>query len=149
MKRFPDALSLSPPTVLSALAVSVFAAGVAAAPGVDGTELQTLGFKMLVATTPVQEEWVHRLPPGKVKAVQRNGKKYFIFPDASNKQVYVGGPNEYDAYRQLHPESTPGTEEAALKGSAARGKQNDTMQKATARDLSNPFLGVGWSDLIW
>jgi hypothetical protein len=151
MKRLPWTRRPNLPMVLSALALSAFVAGAAAAaaPGVDGSELQTLGFKVLVATTPVQEEWVQRLPPGKVKPVQRNGKKYFIFPDASKKQVYVGGPKEYEAYHQLHPESTLGTEEAASKGSAARAKQNEAMQKATARDLSDPFLGVGWNDLIW
>ncbi len=151
MKRFPDSRWPNLPMVLSALAPLMFVAGgaAAAAPNVDGSELQALGFKVLVATTPVQEEWVQRLPPGKVKPVQRNGQKYFIFPDASKKQVYVGGPKEYDAYQQLHPESKLGTEEAARKGSAARAKQNQAMQEATARDLSDPFLGVGWNDLIW
>jgi hypothetical protein len=151
MTRIPDARRPNLLMLLSALAVSLFVAGgaAAAAPSVDGSELQNLGFKVLVAATPVQEEWVQRLPAGKVKPVQRNGKKYFIFPDASKKQIYVGGPKEYEAYQQLHPESKPGTEEAASKGSAARAKQNEAMQKATARDLSNPFLGVGWDDLIW
>ena len=132
-----------------AAAMLVVGSTVAAAAGVDESELQALGFKVLVATTPVQQEWVQRLPPGKVKAVQRNGNKYFIFPDASKQQVYVGGPSQYEAFQQLHPESQPGTEEAAKKGSDARAKQNAAMQKATDRDLSNPYLGIGWSDLIW
>jgi len=132
-----------------AAAMLVVGSTVAAAAGVDESELQALGFKVLVATTPVQQEWVQRLPPGKVKAVQRNGNKYFIFPDASKQQVYVGGPSQYEAFQQLHPESQPGTEEAAKKGSDARAKQNAAMQKATARDESNPYLGIGWSDLIW
>jgi hypothetical protein len=137
--------------VLCTFAAAMLVGGstVAAAAGIDESELQALGFKVLVATTPVQQEWVQRLPPGKVKAVQRNGNKYFIFPDASRQQVYVGGPSQYEAYQQRHPESQPGTEEAAKKGSDARAKQNQTMQKATARDESNPYLGIGWSDLIW
>ena len=151
MKRILGFRRLKLPMVLSAFAVSAFVAGgaAAAAPRVDESELLSLGFKVLVATTPVQEEWVQRLPQGKVKPLQRNGKKYFIFPDASKKQIYVGGPKEYEAYHQLHPESQLGTEEAAKKGSDARAKQNEAMQKATARDLSDPFLGVGWNDLIW
>ena len=151
MKRNSGFLRLKLPMVLSAFAVSMFVAGsaAAAAPRVDESELLALGFKVLVATTPVQEEWVQRLPQGKVKPLQRNGKKYFIFPDASKKQIYVGGPKEYEAYHQLHPESQLGTEEAAKKGSDARAKQNEAMQKATARDLSDPFLGVGWNNLIW
>ena len=151
MKQFQDSHRAHLPMALIALAVSFFIAGggAAAAPTIDESELLATGFKVLVATTPVQQEWVQRLAPGKVKAVQRNGKKYFIFPDASRKQVYVGGPNEYEAYQQLHPESQPGTEAAARKGSASRAKQNEVMQSATARDLSNPWLGVGWDDLIW
>jgi len=151
MNRISGSGRLNLQMLLSAVAISVFVAGGAAAatPSVNETELLNLGFKVLVATTPVQEEWVQRLPQGKVKPMQRNGKKYFIFRDATKKQIYVGGPNEYEAYHQLHPESVLGTEEAAKKGSAARAKQNDAMQKATARDLSDPWLGVGWNDLIW
>ena len=139
--------------VLIALAVPVFvassAATAAATPGVDESELLGLGFTVLVASTPTQEDWVRRLPQGKVKAMQRNGKKYFIFRDATRTQIYVGGPTQYQAYQKLHPQSQPGTEEAAKKGSAARAKQSTAMQQATARDLSDPWLGVGWSDLIW
>ena len=136
---------------LIALATSLFVTGAAAAttPAVDETELLGLGFTVLVASTPTQEDWVRRLPQGKVKPMQRNGKKYFIFRDATRTQIYVGGPKEYAAYQELHPESQLGTEEAARKGSAARAKQNTAMQNATSRDLSDPWLGVGWSDLIW
>lgn len=125
------------------------ATAAAASPAVDETELLGLGFKVLAATNSTQEDWVRRLPQGKVKAVQRNGSKYFIFRDPTRTQIYVGGPKEYAAYQELHPESQPGTQEAAQKGAAARAKQNTVMQDATARDLTNPFLGVGWSDLIW
>jgi hypothetical protein len=137
---------------LTAFAAGIFFAGtttVAAAPAVDETELLGLGFKVLVATTPTQEDWVKRLPQGKVKAVQRTGNKYFIFRDDTRAQIYVGGPKEYAAYQDLHPDSQPGTQEAAAQGRAARAKQDAVMQDATARDLTNPFLGVGWSDLIW
>jgi len=135
---------------LLAFSVSALATtAVAATSAVDESELRGLGFSVLVASTPTQEDWVRRLPQGKVKPMQRNGKKYFIFRDPSRAQIYVGGPNEYLAYQKLHPESQPGTEEAAKKGSAARGKQNTVMQESTARDLTNPWLGVGWSDLIW
>lgn len=137
--------------MLIALAASLWLTGAVAAtaPAVNESELLGLGFTVLVASTPTQEDWVRRLPQGKVKPMQRNGKKYFIFRDPTRTQIYVGGPKEYAAYQQLHPESRLGTEEAAKKGSAARAKQNTAMQEATARDLSDPWLGVGWSDLIW
>ena len=137
--------------VLSALAVSVFVAGGAAAapPRIDESELLALGFKVLVATTTAQQEWVRRLPPGQIRPMQRTGKKFFIYPDASRNQIYVGGPKEYEAYRQLHPKSQLAAQEAAQKGNAYRLKQDDVMRKATARDLSDPFLGADWVDLGW
>jgi hypothetical protein len=116
---------------------------------VNEGELSALGFKVLVATTTVQQEWVRRLPPGEIRPMQRNGKKFFIYPDASRNQVYVGGSAEYAAYRQLHPESRQGTQEAEKRASAYRLKQDDEMRKATARDLSDPFLGASWADLGW
>ena len=33
--------------------------------------------------------------------VQKNGKTYYVFPDAAHNQAYVGGPKQYQAYRQL------------------------------------------------
>jgi len=136
---------------LRVLAVSIFvvAGSLAAASRIDEGQLLTLGFKVLVAATPVQEAWVKRLPPGELRPMQRNGKKYFIYPDASRNQVYVGGPQEYDAYVQLHPDSRKDPQDAANKSSAYRKKQDETMRKATARDLSDPFLGVTWADLGW
>ena len=68
---------------------------------------------------------------------------------SSRSQIYVGGPKEYEAYHRLHPESQLATREAAKKGSAYRLKQDEVMQKATARDLSDPFLGADWVDLGW
>ena len=150
MKHLWNSLWTNLPLALSALALSALAFGHAsAAPQTpEPTQLLTLGFKVLVATTKVQEDWVRSLKPGKMRPMQRNGKKYFIFPDSPRNQVYVGGPRENEAYLQLHPESdTRAKQEAA--NSAYRVKQNDVMRKATARDLSDPFLGVSWADLGW
>lgn len=47
----------------------------------------------------------------------------------------------------VHPESQKGAEDADNR--AYRLKQDDVMRKATARDLSNPFLGASWADLGW
>ena len=151
MRLFLNSLRSNSLMLLSALAVSLFVAGsaVAAPPRIDESELLASGFKVLVATTPAQQEWVQRLPPGQIRPMQRTGKKFFIYPDASRKQVYVGGPKEYAAYHQVHPESELATREAAKKGDAYRLKQDDAMRKATARDLTDPFLGVDWADLGW
>ncbi len=105
---------------------------------------------MLVADTNVQKEWVRGLPPGKIRPMQRTGKKFFIYPDAPGNQVYVGGPKEYEAYVKLHPENgVADAQKAARDASAYRAKQSEAMQKATARDLSDPFLGASWADLGW
>jgi hypothetical protein len=138
--------------VLGALALMMFVAGALAAtkpPQIDENELLALGFKVLVPTTSAQEDWVKRLAPGQIRPMQRTGKKFFIVPDASRKQIYVGGPNEYAAYLQAHPDSKLAGQEGAKQASAYRAKQDVAMKKATARDLSDPFLGVSWYDLGW
>lgn len=139
--------------LLGALAVSMFVAGAAVAakapPRIDESELLSVGFKVLVPETTAQKDWVQRLARGEIRAMQRTGKKFYICPDASGKQIYVGGPKEYEAYRQLHPDSKLAGQDAAQKASAYRSKQVDTMQKATARDMSDPFLGASWYDLGW
>ena len=153
MKHFLNSRSTKLRNVLWALAVTILATGGAAAATtapIDERQLLDAGFKVLVATTKVQEEWVRKLPPGKIRPMQRTGKKYFIFPDPSRNQVYVGGPKEYETYVQLHPENrVADAREAEIAASAYRMKQADAMQKATARDLSDPFLGVSWADLGW
>jgi hypothetical protein len=137
--------------VLGALALLMFAAGALAAtkppPHIDENELLAVGFKVLVPTTTAQAEWVQRLAPGEIRPMQRTGKKFFIVPDASRKQIYVGGPNEYAAYREAHPDSKLAGQDGAKQASAYRAKQDATMKRATARDYSDPFLGVSWYDL--
>jgi len=152
MKRF---LNVRRPKLLEALralavAVCVAAGGAAAAAPIDETQLLDAGFKVLVATTEVQQKWVRGLPPGAIRPMQRTGKKFFIYPDASRNQVFVGGPKEYEAYVQLHPENrVADAQKEARDASAYRAKQSEAMQKATARDLSDPWLGVTWADLIY
>jgi len=137
--------------VLWAVAATVFVASGAAAatPRIDESQLLELGFKVLAATTKAQQDWVRSLPPGQIRPMQRTGKKFYIYPDAPRNQIYVGGPKEYEAYVQLHPESKPGTQDAANKARVYRGKQDAAMREATGRDLSDPFLGASWADLGW
>jgi len=151
MTRFSKSRRAHLFAVLGALTVPVLVAtgANAAAPRVDESELLSVGFKVLVATNKAQQDWVRGLVPGQIRPMQRNGKKFFIYPDASRNQIYVGGPNEYDAYAQRHPESKAGAYDAAKKSSAYRLKQDDTMKKATTRDLSDPFLGASWADFGW
>ena len=108
--------------------------------------------EVLVATTTAQQEWVQRLAPGQIRAMQRTGKKYFIYPDAPKNQIYVGGPKEYEAYRQLHPESKLAGQDGAKMASEYRSKQDAVMKKANAYDLSDPYYWANtatWADLGW
>ena len=136
--------------VLGTWAVAGVAGGLASAapPSPDESELLGLGFKVMVAETDVQRQWVKNLTPGGINAMQRTGKKFYIYPDAAKDRIFIGGPKEYDAYLQRHPDTTtPGAQEAANR--AYRAKQDDAMRSATARDLSDPFLGASWNDFIW
>lgn len=136
--------------VLLALAASLITNSALAASSIDpGDELPGLGFKVLVATTVAQKDWVKRMAPGQIRAMQRTGKKYFIYPDAARNQIYVGGPKEYDAYKQLHPDSKLAGQGSAKQASEYRAKQDTAMQKATARDMSDPYywaFTATWAD---
>jgi hypothetical protein len=63
--------------------------------------LISAGFKVIVPSTAAQQQKLKALPAGKVTLVQKDGKIYYVFPDAANNQAYVGGPKQYQAYRQL------------------------------------------------
>ena len=59
------------------------------------------GFKVIVPSTAAQKQKLQALPAGKVTLIQKSGKTYYVFPDAANNQAYVGGPKQYQAYKQL------------------------------------------------
>jgi hypothetical protein len=150
MNRLRNLLQLRRAVVLMAWSLSAVVGGhaAAAAPSPDESELLGLGFKVMVAETDVQRKWVKNLTPGRINAMQRTGKKFFIYPDAAKDRIFVGGPKEYDAYLQKHPDTTsPAAQEAASR--AYRAKSDAAMRSATARDLSDPFLGASWNDFIW
>ena len=154
MKRFVNSGRAKLLKALAVFAVTVFVGDgfAAVTPRIDESQLLDLGFKVLVATTKVQQDWVRSLPPGQIRPMQRTGKKYFVYPDASKSQIYVGGPAEYAAYVKLHPEEQKRVQSAkdvAAKERANRAKQSTEMAAATARDASDPFLGASWADLGW
>src|SRR5260370_15263213 len=59
------------------------------------------GFKVIVPSTAAQQQKLQALPAGKVTLIRKDGKTYYVFPDAANNQAYVGGSTQYQAYRQL------------------------------------------------
>jgi len=58
------------------------------------------GFKVITPKTAAQQQKLQQLPPGHVAVVNRQGRTYYVFPDAAHNQAYVGGPREYQAYQQ-------------------------------------------------
>jgi hypothetical protein len=146
------ALQIGLRRVLWPLAIGMFAVGCATtppAPSIDEGELASLGFKQMVASTTAQKEWIQTLPAGKIRAMQRNGKKYFIYPDSAKNQIYIGGPEQYAAYQARHPGTTTGVDETAARVRNEQMKSDQSMEKATARDLSDPFLGADWYGFVW
>ena len=87
------------------------------------------GFKVIVPKTAAQQQLLQKLPAGKVTLVQRNGKTYYVFPDAANNQAYVGGPTQYQAYRQLR---------------LANNLANENLEAAEMRQEASMMDWGGW-----
>ena len=86
--------------MLSAITLLALAVGCASTQSKENL-LVAAGFKVITPKTAAQQQKLKALPPDKVTMVQKSGKTYYVFPDAANNQAYVGGPKQYEAYRQL------------------------------------------------
>jgi hypothetical protein len=118
-------------------------------PSIDTSQLVTAGFKTVDLETPKQLERLQQLPPGKLTEWQNTGKHYYVYPDATKKQLYVGRPAEYQAYLKL----TGGTARPSLAQQSAAdmanyAKQDAGMSMLTARDADDPYWwsldNIGW-----
>ena len=91
-------------TAFKSLTVIAFAA-LAASCASELKEKENLavaaGFKVITPVKPDQVALLPTLPKDKVTQVNYQGKTYYVLPDLKNNQAYVGGPTEYQAYRQL------------------------------------------------
>jgi hypothetical protein len=86
--------------ILGAIALLAMAAGCASVQSKENS-LIAAGFKVVTPRTPAQQQKLKALPADKVSMVQRSGKTYYVFPDLAHNQAYVGGPKQYETYRQL------------------------------------------------
>ncbi len=89
--------------ILSALALLALTVGCASTQSKENL-LVAAGFNVITPKTAAQQQKLKALPPGKVTMVQKSGKTHYVFPDVANNQAYVGGPKQYEAYRQLRLE---------------------------------------------
>jgi hypothetical protein len=58
------------------------------------------GFKTIPITTPKQQQAVSKLPQGTVSAVKHQGKTYYVYPSATNNQLYVGKQTHVNAAKK-------------------------------------------------
>lgn len=71
---------------------------------VGGTEslLTQAGFRQVPADTPQKLAHLRTLPDHRLIARSNQGKAYYVYADAENcKCLYIGSPQQYQAYRQL------------------------------------------------
>jgi hypothetical protein len=87
-------------TVVALLALTVGCATTSSTQNKESM-LVASGFKVITPKTAAQQQKLQQLPPGKVAMINRQGRTYYIFPDAAHNQAYVGAPKEYQAYQQL------------------------------------------------
>lgn len=63
--------------------------------------LLSAGFKMVNATTPLQQQQLRDLPPERVSAIQQMGKVFFVYPVPAKAILYVGHNDQYLAYETM------------------------------------------------
>jgi hypothetical protein len=86
--------------------------------------LSAAGFKIVIATTPQQQQHLKTLSPYKVMLIQRNGKTHYVYADPAHNLIYVGGLFQYDQYRDLRLAKTLAEEDlqdAKLNAETAMG----------------------------
>jgi hypothetical protein len=99
MKQIPILFKL-----IATLALMAVATGCATNYQNKENLLVAAGFKVITPGKPEQKLQLQTLPPGKMAIVQKGGKTYYVFPDAAHNQAYVGGQQQYNAYKALRSE---------------------------------------------
>ena len=89
--------------VLGFAALLTVAAGCISAKQTENM-LTAAGFKEIPAATPAQQAHLKTLPNHQVSQVLRNGKTYFIYPDAGHNLLYVGQAAQYQEYQKIRKE---------------------------------------------
>jgi hypothetical protein len=56
------------------------------------------GFRVVKAVTPAQRAHRKTLPGGRVTIVMREGRTWYVFPDAAHNRIYVGNSNQYQSF---------------------------------------------------
>ena len=59
------------------------------------------GFKIITPNKPDQLALLQKLPPDKVTPITFGGKAYYVLPDLANHRAYIGGPKQFQVYKQF------------------------------------------------
>jgi hypothetical protein len=125
-------------SLINAIALLALAVGCTTTMQTQNKEnlLIAVGFKVIIPKTAAQQQKLQTLPAGKVSLVQKNGQIYYVFPDAANNQAYVGGPGQYQTYKQLR---------------LANQLSNENLEAAEMRQDAEMNLGAwgGWGGVGW
>ena len=107
--------------------------------------LQQCGFKTVPATTPKQLQQLGTLPPDKISVVQRNGTRYYVFPDPARQMLYVGRDEQYLLYQNYRSNQAENAQyDAISKADPSVAKYNNE-----AEVLSGNESIAGWDDGTW
>ena len=91
--------------IISAAALVALATGCATDKAQQRAQTESMltasGFKMVPASSPVQQQMMNTLPAGRVSAVRRTEKVYFVYPDQARNVLFVGNNNQYLHYEGL------------------------------------------------
>lgn len=100
---------------IAALALAIMAVGCASDLQDKQNAALSAGFKVITPSKPDQVALLPTLPADKVTRITYQGKIYFVLPDVKNNQAYVGGPTQYENYRQIRAQQqiTEQNQEAA------------------------------------
>lgn len=101
--------------------------------------LTAAGFKTVVASTPKQLSHLEALPSGKITVAKRKGRTFWVYPDKTNKLLFVGGQQQYQNYQQIRMSNQINQQNVEI---AAMDQQTAEMNSWNNWDMWGP--GWGW-----
>jgi hypothetical protein len=101
------------------------------------------GFKVITPVKPSQVTLLASLPKDRVTLTAYQGGSYYVLPDVKNNRAYVGGPTEYQAYKQLRLQQRISEENLA----AAQMNQMAASEEWNTWGGWGGFGGVPWGGM--
>lgn len=130
----------NPVKLLISLGLMALLAGCATTQSTEN-QLTAAGFKTVVASTPKQISHLESLQSGKITVAKRKGKTFFVYPDKTNKLLYVGGQKQYQSYQQIRMENKINEQNLAISE-----MDQQTAELNTWNNWGMWGPGWGWGD---